>query len=95
MAHAVADADIGAEHVHTLQERLIECRQLRVLEATLPVISHQLIVGAHGVKPVGVHLMGMHREEGLELADGGAEVARLQMVEYLFQTLMGLHILFL
>ena len=49
MSQAIMLADIRTEHVHPLQERLIEGWQLRVLEPTLPVVCHQLIVGPQGM----------------------------------------------
>ena len=91
MTQPVVFADVRTEHVHPLQECLIEGWQLRVLEASFPVVCHQLIVGAQGMQPIGVHLMGMHRQESLQSGNGRTEVMFLQMGEYIFQALMGFH----
>ena len=79
MSQAIMLADIRTEHVHPLQERLIEGWQLRVLEPTLPVVCHQLIVGPQGMQPVRVHLMRMYRQESLQSSDGRTEIMSLQM----------------
>lgn len=85
MAYRIVDGNIRTQHVHTLQQVLIETGQLRILESTTPIVSHQLIVCPDGEKPVSIDLMGMYGEKGLQCLDSLTETSAFQVVEDLIQ----------
>ena len=78
MTHCVVDGNIRAQHIHTLQQVIIETGQLGVFETSTPIVGHQLIVGSDGKKPVGIDLMRMHREKGIQRMYSLTEAATLQ-----------------
>ena len=83
--------DIGTEHIHALQQRLVECWQLRVFESTFPIISHQLIIRFKGMQSVGVNLMRMDREIVLQFHYSSTKISIIQMRENILQALMSIH----
>ena len=44
VADVVGAGDIGVEHIHALEQGVVEAWQLGILETTTPVVGHQLIV---------------------------------------------------
>lgn len=88
---AVGVGDVGIEHVHPFQQRVVEFAQLRVLESAPPVVGHQPVVCFDGKEPVCVDLMGMHGQKVVRRGDCHAEVTRQQAVFYQQECLVFRH----
>ena len=82
MTDVVGVGDIGVEHIHPFQQRVVEVGQLGILESPAPVVGHQLIVRPDGEKTVGIDLMRIDGEEIVHRRNGLAEVAPQQLCQY-------------
>ena len=83
--HVAVYRDISTHHIQALQEPLVLFRQKRILDATRPVVSHQLVVLLDDGQLFRGLRIWPRCEIGLRLSDDHADIALRELSEYSLQ----------